>query len=158
MTTGTHRIDALLAAARTRVERADAELLLTHVLGKSRSWLFAHGDDVIGARDADRFEQQLQRCEQGEPLAYITGRRGFWTFELAVTPDTLVPRPETELLVELALQRLPAERPLRVADLGTGSGAIALALAHERPLAQVVATDASAGALVVARGNALDLR
>jgi release factor glutamine methyltransferase len=153
-----HRIDALLASARARIERADAELLLAHVLGKSRSWLFAHGDDVIDTHAADRFEEQLLRCEQGEPLAYITGRRGFWTFELAVTPDTLVPRPETELLVELALQRLPAERPLRIADLGTGSGAIALALAHERPLAQVVATDASEEALAVARGNARELR
>ncbi len=152
------RVDALLAAARTRVERPDAELLLAHVLGKSRSWLFAHGDDLVDPGAADRFEQQLLRCEQGEPVAYITGRRGFWTFELAVTPDTLVPRPETELLVELALQRLPTDRPLRIADLGTGSGAIALALAHERPLAQVVATDASAGALEVARGNARDLR
>ena len=158
MTTPIRRVDALLAAARTRVERPDAELLLAHVLGKSRSWLFAHGDDLIDPGAAGRFEQQLLRCEQGEPVAYITGRRGFWTFELAVTPDTLVPRPETELLVELALQRLPADRPLRIADLGTGSGAIALALAHERPLAQVVATDASVAALVVARGNALDLR
>ena len=94
MTSGsTLRVDALLAAARVRVERADAELLLAHVLGKSRSWLFAHGDDAIDPRAADRFEEQLQRCEQGEPVAYITGRRGFWTFDLAVTPDTLVPRP-----------------------------------------------------------------
>jgi release factor glutamine methyltransferase len=153
-----HRIDRLLAAARTRVERADAELLLAHVLGKPRSWLFAHGDEMLDAGDADRFELALQRCAGGEPVAYITGRRGFWTFDLAVTPDTLVPRPETERLVELALQRLPTDRPLRIADLGTGSGAIALALAHERPLAHVVATDASAGALEIARGNARDLR
>ena len=152
------RIDALLAAARARIERSDAELLLAHVLGRPRSWLFAHGDDVIDPHVGDRFEQQLRRCEQGEPVAYITGRRGFWTFDLAVSPETLVPRPETELLVELALQRLPPGRPLQIADLGTGSGAIGLALAHERPLAHVVATDASAGALGVARGNARDLR
>ena len=152
------RIDALLAAARARIERSDAELLLAHVLGRPRSWLFAHGDDVIDPHVGDRFEQQLRRCELGEPMAYITGRRGFWTFDLAVSPETLVPRPETELLVELALQRLPPGRPLQIADLGTGSGAIALALAHERPLAHVVATDASAGALGVARGNARDLR
>ena len=159
MTSGSpHRIDALLARARARIGRADAELLLAHALGKSRSWLFAHGDDVIDTHAADRFEEQVLRCEQGEPLAYITGRRGFWTFDLAVTPDTLVPRPETELLVELALQRLPPGRPSRIADLGTGSGAIALALAQERPLAQVVATDASEGALAVARGNARELR
>ena len=152
------RIDALLAAARARIERSDAELLLAHVLGRPRSWLFAHGDDVIDPHVGDRFEQQLRRCELGEPMAYITGRRGFWTFDLAVSPETLVPRPETELLVELALQRLPPGRPLQIADLGTGSGAIGLALAHERPLAHVVATDASAGALGVARGNARDLR
>jgi release factor glutamine methyltransferase len=159
MTSGSpHRIDALLARARARIGRADAELLLAHVLGKSRSWLFAHGDDVIDTHAADRFEEQVLRCEQGEPLAYITGRRGFWTFELAVTPDTLVPRPETEQLVELALRRLPPGRPSRIADLGTGSGAVALALAHERPLAQVVATDASEEALAVARGNARELR
>ena len=159
MTPGsTVRIDALLDAARARIDRAEAELLLAHVLGKSRSWLFAHGDACIAADDVERFSALLRRREAGEPVAYITGRRGFWTFDLAVTPDTLVPRPETELLVELALQRLPGDRPVRIADLGTGSGAIALALAHERPLAQVVATDASADALAVARGNARDLR
>src|SRR5690606_39005323 len=90
----------------------------------------------------------------GEPVAYLCGRRGFWTLELAVTPDTLIPRPETELLVELALQRLPGSRALALADLGTGSGAIALALASEPPLARVPATDASRAALAVARGNA----
>src|SRR5690606_41469022 len=90
----------------------------------------------------------------GEPVAYLTGRRGFRHLELQVTPDTLVPRPETELLVELALERLPTDRELRIADLGTGSGAIALALASERPRASVVATDASAAALAVARANA----
>lgn len=87
-------------------------------------------------------------------MAYLLGRRGFWTLDLAVGPDTLIPRPETELLVEQALQRLPSGQPCRVADLGTGSGAIALAIASERPLAQVVATDRSAAALAVARRNA----
>lgn len=154
----TVRIDALLAEARTRIDRADAEVLLGHVLGKSRTWLFAHDDACIAAGDVDRFSALLRRREAGEPVAYLTGRRGFWTFELTVTPDTLVPRPETELLVALALQRLPTDRLLRIADLGTGSGAIALALGHERPLAQVVATDASVGALAVARGNARALR
>src|SRR5690606_4258090 len=91
----------------------------------------------------------------GEPVAYLTGRRGFWTLDLAVTPDTLIPRPETELLVEQALQRLGSEAEARVADLGTGSGAIALAIAAERPLARVAAVDRSAGALAVARANAL---
>nr|AGW45524.1 methyltransferase [uncultured bacterium Lac36W] len=152
------RVDALLATARARVDLADAEVLLGHVLGKSRTWLFAHDDACIAADDVERFSALLRRREAGEPVAYLIGRRGFWSFELAVTPDTLVPRPETELLVELALQRLPTSRPLRIVDLGTGSGAIALALAHERPLAHVVATDASGDALAVARANAQALR
>lgn len=151
-------VDALLAAARARVDRTEAELLLAHALGESRTWLFAHGDARIAGDVAAHFEALLQRRAAGEPVAYLTGRRGFWTFELAVTPATLIPRPETELLVELALQRLPAARPLRIADLGTGSGAIALALAHERPRSHVIATDASIEALNVARGNATELR
>jgi release factor glutamine methyltransferase len=151
---GSVRVDALLEAARQRIDRVDAEWLLAHVLGRPRSWLFAFGDHVVDAASAARFDALRQRREAGEPLAYLTGRRGFWTFELEVSPATLVPRPETERLVELALQHLPADRPAQVADLGTGSGAIALALASERPLARVVAVDASAAALAVARGNA----
>jgi len=147
-------VDALLETARRRIDRHDAEWLLAHVLGKPRSWLFAFGDRAVDAGSASRFDALVQRRETGEPVAYLTGRRSFWTFELAVSPATLVPRPETERLVELALQRLPTDRPLRIADLGTGSGAIALALASERPLARVIATDASSDALDVARANA----
>jgi release factor glutamine methyltransferase len=98
------------------------------------------------------------RRAAGEPLAYLTGRREFWSLDLAVTPDVLIPRPETELLVELALQRIPRNVKVDIADLGTGSGAIALALAHERPLTRVLATDASAATLTVARDNAARLR
>jgi len=152
------RIDALLRAARARVEPGEAEWLLSHVLGKSRSWLYSHGDDALGGVEAARFEELVARRVAGEPVAYLTGRRGFWQFDLQVTPATLIPRPETELLVELALDRLPGDRPWRVADLGTGSGAIALALAYERPNAQVIATDASVAALDVARGNAAALK
>ena len=149
------RVDALLRAASARVEDpADAALLLAHVLGRPRGWLHAHGDEEVGAAEAERFEQLLARRLAGEPVAYLTGTRGFWSFALSVTPDTLVPRPETERLVELALERLDTDRSLRLADLGTGSGAIALALASERPRAQVTATDASAAALEVARDNA----
>ena len=144
----------LLARARDLIDPADAALLLAHALGKSRSWLFAHADDALGEAEAARFDVLLARRAAGEPVAYLTGWRGFWTLELAVTPATLVPRPETELLVDLALARLPVDAPVRVADLGTGSGAIALAIASERPLAQVLATDASSAALDVARGNA----
>lgn len=148
------RLDALLQAARGRIDPVDAEFLLVHVLRKPRSWLFAHRDDEASDEAAAAFEALVQRRADGEPVAYLTGQRGFWRFDLAVTPATLIPRPETELLVELALARLPGDRDLRVADLGTGSGAIALALAYERPRAQVFACDASAPALAVAQANA----
>jgi release factor glutamine methyltransferase len=151
------RVDALLEAARRHIDRDDAEWLLAHVLGRPRSWLFAFGDRAVEADDATRYRALVARREAGEPVAYLTGRRGFWTFELEVTPATLVPRPETERLVELALERLPAGGAPRIADLGTGSGAVALALASERPAAQVVATDASEAALDVARRNAAAL-
>lgn len=134
--------------------RHEAELLLLHVLGRERSWLFAHATDAVEPATEAAFAQLLQRRIQGEPVAYLLGRRGFWTLDLTVSPATLIPRPETERLVELALERLPADRPLQVADLGTGSGAIALALASERPLAQVLATDMSPQALAVAAENA----
>jgi release factor glutamine methyltransferase len=152
------RIDAALRQARERVDAVDAELLLAHVLGQSRSWLFAHGDDLLDADAEEKFAALLQRRVAGEPAAYLTGRRGFWRFDLRVTPDTLIPRPETELLVEVALARLPENRALHVADLGTGSGAIALALACERPHAHIVATDASAAALAIAEANARELQ
>ena len=157
------RIDEVLRDARARVEavgidRGDAEWLLAHVLGKSRSWLYAHGDDMLPPDIAPRYTELLERRIAGEPLAYLTGRKAFWRFELHVTPDTLVPRPETELLVELALAHLPRDREVHVADLGTGSGAIALAIAWERPRAKIVAVDASAAALDIARGNARALR
>ncbi|MFK2877373.1 peptide chain release factor N(5)-glutamine methyltransferase [Rhodanobacter hydrolyticus] len=145
----------MLATAVERLgERADAEALLLHALGRPRSWLFAHADDVPDRDVQTAFDTLVARRAAGEPVAYLTGRRGFWTLELEVTPATLIPRPETELLVELALERLPRDAAARVADLGTGSGAIALAIASERPQVQVVATDASAAALVVARHNA----
>lgn len=147
-------VAALAARARTRIDPVDADLLLAHALGKSRSWLFAHATDTADAAAAARFEALLARREAGEPVAYLVGSRGFWTLDLAVGPATLIPRPDTELLVEQALARLPAGQPLRIADLGTGSGAIALALAKERPQVQVVATDASPEALDVARANA----
>lgn len=151
------RIDALLRDASARIDPADAALLLAHALGRSRGWLYAHGDEVPEPALLRRFEALLARRLGGEPVAYLTGTRGFWTFELQVTPDTLIPRPETERLVELALERLQPGAALRIADLGTGSGAIALALALERPRAQVVATDASAAALAVAQRNAVAL-
>ncbi len=148
------RLDAVLQLAHERIDAPDAECLLAHALRKSRTWLYTHRDVALAAGDIERFESLLLRRASGEPVAYLVGSCGFWSLDLAVTPDTLIPRPETELLVELALRRLPVGRECRVADLGTGSGAIALALAHERPRAHVVATDASTAALAVAQGNA----
>ncbi len=154
--------DALLAA-QTRLTsvsdspRADAELLLGHLLGLTRAQLFVRHRELLGDRDLTVFEQCLQRREQGEPVAYLTGEKGFWTLTLKVSPAVLVPRPETELLVEWALECIAARERPRVADLGTGSGAIALALASERSDAAIVATDLSNDALRVARGNAIAL-
>lgn len=150
-------IRELLAAVLTPGDaeaRHEAEILLGHVLDRSRAWLFAHADFVLDDDARARFEHLLASRRYGEPVAYLIGHRGFWTLDLAVTPDVLIPRPETELLVELALERIPVDLDCAVADLGTGSGAIALAIASERPRARVLATDASAAALAVARGNA----
>lgn len=154
----TDTVAALLSSATARIggdsARLDAELLLCEALGRTRAWLFAHGDATPAAARRLAFEALVERRVAGEPVAYLLGRRGFWTFDLAVTPDTLIPRPETERLVELALERLPDDAGARVADLGTGSGAIALAVALERPRAQVVAVERSAAAARVARSNA----
>ena len=132
----------------------DAQVLLAHVLGKDRAWLVAHGSDALAPVDADLFFALASRRRSGEPVAYLTGVREFWGLPLVVSPAVLIPRPETEALVELALSCLPVDRDVRVLDLGTGSGAIALALAHERPRAYVLATDTSAAALSIARDNA----
>ncbi|WDS35867.1 peptide chain release factor N(5)-glutamine methyltransferase [Pseudoxanthomonas sp.] len=154
------RLDALLRDGAARLSlsspeaRFEAEQLLLHALGRERAWLFTHGSDPVEAPVQTAFAALLERRLTGEPLAYITGTRGFWTLDLQVTPATLIPRAETERLVELALERLPPDRALQVADLGTGSGAIALAVASERPQAKVLATDASGDALAVAQANA----
>ena len=125
-----------------------------HALDVERAWLYAHNDDVVDAARAEKFHALIARRATGEPLAYIIGRRGFFSLDLEVTPAVLIPRPETELLVELALQKIPAGEPADIADLGTGSGAVALALAQARPHARVRATDTSAAALDVTRNNA----
>jgi len=145
--------ECLQAASARLVERIDADLLLEHVLGRSRSWLLAHADDAMKTDDQAAFATLVKRRSAGEPIAYILGRRGFWSLDLEVTAATLIPRVETELLVELALRRLPPDEGARVADLGTGSGAVAMALAQERPYAHIIALDISAGALAVARRN-----
>jgi release factor glutamine methyltransferase len=149
-------VRALLQEAMRQLDALDAELLLAHALGASRARLRSHPDDAATPEVAAQFDALVARRARGEPLAYITGRREFWTLSLQVSPAVLVPRPETELLVERALELFPAA-PIRAADLGTGSGAIALALASERPDWQVTATDLSEDALTVARGNAKSL-
>lgn len=151
----------LLADASLRLPgdeaRAEAEILLADVLGKRRAWLYAHAETVVDAPARQAFDALIERRRQGVPVAYLSGRREFWSLPLAVTADTLIPRPETELLVELALQRLPRDAAPSVLDLGTGTGAIALAIAHERPRAQVTAVEFDPGTLAVARGNAARL-
>jgi release factor glutamine methyltransferase len=139
--------------------RLEAEILLGAALGRSRAWLLAHGDERILDCDAtDRYEAYITRRSHGEPVAYILGEKEFWSLTLAVSPDVLVPRPETELVVELALQRLAGDSQARIVDLGTGSGAIALAVAQERPRTNVIGTDISAQALAIATRNAARLQ
>lgn len=130
----------------------DAQLLLAQAMGKSRTWLYAWPDADVDSATMQRFAALLAARAAGTPVAYLLGQREFWSLPLEVGPAVLIPRPETELLVETALELGPAG-PARVADLGTGSGAIALALAHERALWQLYATDRSAEALAVARCN-----
>ncbi len=137
--------------------RLDAELLLGKILGLPRSGLIAHDREPVDDARAQAYAGLIELRLKGAPVAYLTGVREFWSLTLAVTPDVLVPRPETELLVELALQRLAADRPSTVLDLGTGSGAIALAIACERPHAQITAIDISRPALEVAARNGRDL-
>lgn len=133
--------------------RLDAELLVGHALGRDRRFVYAWPEHDLTPAQHQRYRELLQRRLRGEPLAYILERRAFWTLELAVNGAVLIPRPETELLVEQALA-YAGQAPRRVLELGTGSGAVALALASERPSWDVVATDCSGEALAVARANA----
>ena len=135
----------------------DAEVLLAHALNQPRSHLRAWPEKILSAEQQASFQRLLQARLQGEPVAYLTGQREFWSLPLAVTPATLIPRPETETLVALALERIPADSHAVIADLGTGSGAIALAIAHERPGCQLLATDVSAAAIETASANAKQL-
>ena len=165
---GTSTVAALLANGAQRLAQTlaardpgatpglDAELLLAHALGVARARLRSHPEDVPAAEAEARFLGLIARRAKGEPVAYILGRKDFWTLELSVNPAVLVPRSETELLVERALM-LDPDVEARVADLGTGSGAIALALASARPRWRIVATDISDAALAVARANAAAL-
>src|SRR5712692_508291 len=144
-----------------------AELLLLHVLSRERTWIYSHPEQEISSAEADRYFALLARRTNGEPTQHLTGKQEFWGLEFEVTPDVLIPRPETEHVIEVALDRLAlrelrsgrkqksAGEGLRIADVGTGSGCIAIALAKELPRAAIYATDISGAALAVARRNAV---
>ena len=142
------------ALARSGLVPLEAKILLAHVLGRDRAWLAAHGEAALTREQASAFEALARRRREGEPVAYLTGRREFFGLEIEVTRAVLIPRPETELLVEFALAVIPEETPSRVLDLGCGSGAVALAIARERPLASVLGADLAPAAVELARRNA----
>ena len=134
-----------------------AELLLMHTLQRDRAWLYTHPEEILSAEDLNRFMALIARRAAGEPTQHLTGKQEFWGLEFEVTRDVLIPRPETEHVIEVALERLGQKRRsqrLRIVDIGTGSGCVAIALAHEFPHAEIFATDISAPALEVARRNA----
>lgn len=136
------------------VSRLEARMLLQHLLGVDHAWLLTHETEALDLPKLNQFQQLLQRRLDGEPIAHILGYREFYGLQLKVTPDTLIPRPDTEVLVEAALRRIPESMPYQVLDLGTGTGAITLAIASQRPHATVTAVDSSISALAVARENA----
>ena len=138
--------------------KLEAQLLLQHVLNVNRAWLIAHQNDALEANIHAAYRTLINRRVNGEPIAYILGVREFYGLNLKVTPATLIPRPDTETLVEAALAKIPLQKNLTICDLGTGSGAIALAIAKHRPLAQVTAVDASENALKIAQENAHNLQ
>ena len=151
---------AIVTACSLGLDRLDAQLLLLHVLGKpssERAWLIAHDRDPLPPKVSEGLRLLIQRRASGEPLAYIVGQQEFFGLPLAVDPRVLIPRPDTETLVSWALDVLPKGCAAKVLDLGTGSGAIALAIKHACPTADVSAIDASADAVTVARGNAAAL-
>ena len=138
--------------------RLDAEVLLCHVLAKQRSYLMTWPEQELSSAQLDQFQQLLDARLTGHPVAHLIGKREFWSLSLKVTPDTLIPRPDTELLIEQILHAYPDDTELSLLDLGTGSGAIAIALASERPSWRIIATDLSEQALQVAQQNATSLK
>jgi len=152
-------IQTLLKIGRTQLAhydtpRLEAEVLLSHVLSVNRSYLYAWPQRAVSMAQHHHYQDLLNRRLQGEPVAYLTGQQEFWSLTLQVTPATLIPRPETEVLVEQALSRIPLNQQLTLMDLGTGSGAIALAIAGQRPQCSVIAIDNVAETLMIARHNA----
>lgn len=149
----TGRLEQALGLERGEA-RLEAQILVARALGVNRAWLVAHDQDTLTPGQADAIEAFIARREQGEPVAYILGEKEFHGRLFQVSPAVLIPRPETELLVQAALERLPREGPARILDLGTGSGCIAITLALERPDCALVAVDASPAALGLAEANA----
>ena len=148
------KVGRILSKAIVGVDAIDIELLLTKILHTTRANLKAYPERELTEQEKHEFDILLERLKQGEPIAYIVGHKEFWSLDLIVTPDVLIPRPATELLVEMALERIEGRKNLRILDLGTGSGAIALAVASERPDLEIFATDASIEALHIAKMNA----
>ena len=159
----TNTIQNVLTQARTDLERIsdspalDTELLLAHCLKKSRTYCHTWPEHELTKSELSCFEEAITRRKDDYPVAYILGTKSFWTFDVEVTPDVLIPRPETELLVEVALEKISDVKNPKILDLGTGSGVIALALASERPDASILACDSSKQALEVAKRNAVKL-
>jgi release factor glutamine methyltransferase len=157
-------IEQALQRAAAKINSADgameARLLLQQVLGVNRAWLIAHANDALQTNRDGEFQALLARRLAGEPIAYLIQQREFYGLTLRVSPATLIPRPDSETLVDAALEKIPhpSTKPITVLDLGTGSGAIALAIAHNRPQASVLAVDASDAALTVAQDNASELK
>ncbi|WP_366083831.1 peptide chain release factor N(5)-glutamine methyltransferase [Nitrosomonas sp.] len=151
-------ITQALTEAYRAIDRIDARMLLQHVLNVDHAFLLTYPDQVLVPQQIEDFFRLVKRRINGIPVAYLTGERVFYDLTFKVTEAVLIPRPETELLVELALERIPVDQPLKVLDLGTGSGAIAITLAKHRPQAQVIAVDVSADALAVSRWNAKNLQ
>ncbi|WP_394779950.1 peptide chain release factor N(5)-glutamine methyltransferase [Undibacterium sp.] len=152
MGTAANGVTIAACEAGSPLDKLETRILMMHALGLTRIQLITRSDDVLAAEQLDAVQERIQRRVAGEPIAYITGEREFYGLSFSVTPDVLIPRPDTELLVELAQQHAPQNGSLL--DMGTGSGAIAIAVAHQRPDLQVTALDVSAAALAVAQANA----
>jgi len=154
---GTLKYATIALIPTSTTPRLDAEIILAHVLHTTRSYLYSHNEQSLSSSAKQNFATLLKARQHGKPIAYILGSKEFWSLELKVTKDVLIPRPETELLVELCLNLLDKNKKQNIADLGTGSGAIALALAYERPNWQITALDNNLKALKLAQLNANNL-
>lgn len=151
-------ITQVLTEACRNIDRIDARLLLQHVLDVDHAFLLTYPDQALTLQQTEAFLQLIQQRIDGIPVAYLIGEREFYDLTFRVTEAVLIPRPETELLVELALERIPADQPCKILDLGTGSGAIAITIAKHRPQSRVIAVDLSADAIAISRWNAKNLQ